>query len=107
MSTGLTNGIKIEQPKFILTNLEKEVEIQCSHDDANYDVMLWYKQQEANTALLLIGYGYSQVKPEYEEKFKTRFTLRRPATEKGSLNIKNLTVADGAIYFCAASKHND
>ncbi|XP_048830163.1 M1-specific T cell receptor beta chain [Brienomyrus brachyistius] len=95
----LTDGIKIVQPEFILTNLDKEAEIQCSHDDANYDVMLWYKQEETNTALLLIGYGYSTVKPEYEEKFKTRFTLRKSAAEKGSLNIKNLTVADSAIYF--------
>lgn len=51
----------------------------------------------------LIGYGYSATEPNYEGLFKERFQLKREDTLKGSLVISNLTSADSAVYFCAAS----
>uniref|UniRef100_A0A8C9TIR8 Ig-like domain-containing protein n=1 Tax=Scleropages formosus TaxID=113540 RepID=A0A8C9TIR8_SCLFO len=102
----LTTGIKFQQPKFLTSKVEEKAEIHCSHDDKNYDFMLWYKQGKDSTALDLIGYGYNTGSPSYEENFSTRFTLARTAAEKGSLIIENLTAADTAVYFCAASKHS-
>ncbi|XP_029586855.1 immunoglobulin lambda-1 light chain [Salmo trutta] len=87
-----------------LTVKERDrVEVHCSHNDNNLAVMLWYQQKQASPAMTLIGYGYSATEPNYEGLFKERFQLKREDTLKGSLVISNLTSADSAVYFCAAS----
>lgn len=107
ISTGLTAGIKFEQPAIITANLDENVEIHCSHSESSYLNMLWYKQERNSVGLLLIVYAYGTSDPVNEENFsKSRFELKKSANERGTLKISNVTPADSAIYFCAASKHN-
>ncbi|XP_055718424.1 T cell receptor beta chain MC.7.G5-like [Salvelinus fontinalis] len=87
-----------------LTVKERDrVEVHCSHNDNNLVVMLWYQQKQASPAMTLIGYGYSATEPNYEGLFQERFQLKRADTLTGSLVISNITSADSAVYFCAAS----
>ncbi|MGH0171884.1 UNVERIFIED_CONTAM: hypothetical protein FKN15_062058 [Acipenser sinensis] len=98
------NGIKIDQsPPSLFESPGRSAELNCSHDDSNYDKMYWY-QQTRNGALELIGYQYGEIYPE--EKFKERFNMTGKATEKGFLTISGLTAEDSAVYFCAASIHS-
>ncbi|MGH0171885.1 UNVERIFIED_CONTAM: hypothetical protein FKN15_062059 [Acipenser sinensis] len=98
------NGIKIDQsPPSLFESPGRSAELNCSHDDSNYDKMYWY-QQTRKEALELIGYQYGKIYPE--EKFKERFKMTVKATEKGFVTISNLTAEDSAVYFCAASIHS-
>ncbi|MGH0170832.1 UNVERIFIED_CONTAM: hypothetical protein FKN15_059607 [Acipenser sinensis] len=98
------NGIKIDQsPPSLFESPGRSAELNCSHDDSNYDRMYWY-QQTRKGALELIGYQYGEIFPE--EKFKERFKMTGKATEKGFLTISSVTVEDSAVYFCAASIHS-
>ncbi|CDR00434.1 unnamed protein product [Oncorhynchus mykiss] len=80
----------------------REAEIHCSHDDSNLLVMLWYQQRQAS--MTLIGYSYGTTEPNYEGLFEERFRQKREENLKGTLVISKLTVADSAVYFCAASR---
>ncbi|MGH0171946.1 UNVERIFIED_CONTAM: hypothetical protein FKN15_062190 [Acipenser sinensis] len=98
------NGIKIDQsPPSLLESPGRSAELNCSHDDSNYDKMYWY-QQTRKGVLELIAYQYGTT--THEEKFKKRFKMTVKATEKGFLTISNLTAEDSAVYFCAASIHS-
>lgn len=101
-----TNCVKFQQIPSILANEGENVTIQCSHDDSNLQVMLWY-QQNSHTVMALIGYSYGGTgKPNYEDEFKGRFKLNRQETQKGNLTISKLLQSDSAMYYCAASKHS-
>uniref|UniRef100_A0A8C8C7B7 Ig-like domain-containing protein n=1 Tax=Oncorhynchus tshawytscha TaxID=74940 RepID=A0A8C8C7B7_ONCTS len=82
----------------------REAEIHCSHDDSNLLVMLWYQQRQASPGMTLIGYSYGTTEPNYEGLFEERFRQKREENLKGTLVISKLTVADSAVYFCAASR---
>nr|XP_020514299.1 uncharacterized protein LOC110002957 [Labrus bergylta] len=61
------------QPSHPKVVVEKaRVEFNCSHNDENLDVMLWYQQTQSGM-MDLIGYGYTSSEPDYEEKFKDRW----------------------------------
>lgn len=79
-----------------------EVQINCSHDDQNLVVMLWYQQREDSPSLTLIGYGY-ETSPNYEPKFKDQVKLTRKSAVKGTLHIQSANLSHSAVYFCAAS----
>ncbi|MBN3288813.1 HVM14 protein, partial [Polyodon spathula] len=97
-----SDGINIRQsPPSLIKSPGHSVELQCSHDDSNYNQMYWY-QQTRKGALDLIGYlSNTEVKPE--EKFKERFILTGDGRKAGSLTISSVTAEDSAVYFCAAS----
>ncbi|RXM90972.1 Ig kappa chain V-III region CLL [Acipenser ruthenus] len=98
------NGIKIDQsPPSLFESPGRSAELNCSHDDSNYDKMYWY-QQTRKGVLELIAYQYGTT--THEEKFKARFKMTGKATEKGFLTISNLRAEDSAVYFCAASIHS-
>lgn len=79
-----------------------EVHINCSHDDTNLVVMLWYQQTRASTSMTLIAYGYESA-PNYEGQFKEQFELTRQSAVKGALVIRRANPSHSAVYFCAAS----
>ncbi|KAL0969476.1 hypothetical protein UPYG_G00227820 [Umbra pygmaea] len=95
--------VKFNQTSSLIKDSGKKVEIHCSHDDSNLLTMLWYQQKQPSPVMALIGYGYSTADPNYEDQFKTRFKMNRDGVMKGSLVVSNITEADSAVYFCAAS----
>ncbi|MGH0174195.1 UNVERIFIED_CONTAM: hypothetical protein FKN15_070555 [Acipenser sinensis] len=78
----LSDGINVRQsPPSLIESPGHSAELQCSHDDSNYQYMYWY-QQTSKGALELIGYlSYTDVKPE--EKFMKRFNLTGDARKAG------------------------
>nr|XP_014347131.1 PREDICTED: uncharacterized protein LOC102354443 [Latimeria chalumnae] len=80
-------------------------EMQCQHGDSNKDTMLWY-QQNPGTGPKLIGYASGTSEAINEKDFpEDKFQIVKETDVKGSMIIQNLTAADSAVYFCAASQH--
>lgn len=82
-----------------------DAELECQHSISNYNVMLWYKQT-LGRGLTLLGHLFMS-SDQTESDFVNKFHLKGDATKKGFLVIKNLLHNDSAVYFCAASLHND
>uniref|UniRef100_A0A4W4EXZ5 Ig-like domain-containing protein n=1 Tax=Electrophorus electricus TaxID=8005 RepID=A0A4W4EXZ5_ELEEL len=98
---------KIKQDLKLILHQNAKANIQCSHDDDTLLTMLWYLQERDSTNLTLIGYGYSTGEPNYETGFTERFKLTRQNNLSGNLTISGLRLSDSAVYYCAASKHNN
>lgn len=103
--TGRTNCANVQQSSFLLVSETESVTIQCSHDDNNLDIMLWY-QQRTDSAMALIGYSYNMNEPNNEDGFKDRFKQIRQSTTNGNLTIFSVLQTDSAVYFCAAREHS-
>ncbi|GAA6074175.1 uncharacterized protein LOC114546407, partial [Tachysurus ichikawai] len=100
------NSVTFQQTQSVIADEMSNVTIQCSHDDNNLPRMYWY-QQNNHGEMGLIGYTLSAISdPNYEDRFKDRFTLSRQSTLAGSLTISNLQQSDSAVYYCAASQHS-
>ncbi|MGH0141937.1 UNVERIFIED_CONTAM: hypothetical protein FKN15_074673 [Acipenser sinensis] len=99
-----SDGNVRQSPPSLFESPGHSAELQCSHDDSNYDQMYWY-QQSRKGALHLIGYLYNE-RVNLEEKFKKRFNVTGNARKAGSLTISSVTAEDSAVYFCAASIHS-
>ncbi|CAK6983855.1 Ig heavy chain V region 108A [Scomber scombrus] len=55
---GFSLGVQIHQsPSDIIQKVGDNVELVCTHEQADYTVMLWYQKSPGDTALKLIGYG--------------------------------------------------
>ncbi|XP_022606288.1 uncharacterized protein LOC111225593 [Seriola dumerili] len=96
------NAVTFHQSPPQIVKDSSEVQINCSHDDTNLVIMLWYQQRKNSPSMTLIGYGYES-SPNYEGQFEEQFTLTRQSTVKGSLIIKTANLSHSAVYFCAAS----
>ncbi|KAL7862360.1 hypothetical protein SRHO_G00138010 [Serrasalmus rhombeus] len=96
---------KVQQsPPDLIETRGKSVEIHCLHSISSYNVILWYKKTVAE-GLVLLGYLFN--KAEFKEPaFTNKTNLKGDATKDGSLIIKDLSVSDSAVYFCAASLHS-
>ena len=70
--------------------------------------MLWYQRSPGDTAMKLIGCGYSEFKDDSAEgPFRKHFRLTGDLgeTKNGSLSIIDLKAAEHtATYFCAARR---
>ncbi|KAK3537175.1 hypothetical protein QTP70_002635 [Hemibagrus guttatus] len=105
-AAGLSDCVQIKQPSNLIANLTDNVKISCTHDDNNFDIMLWYQQRRQSTALALISYNYGKGTPNYETGYSTRFTHNRINTVTGDLTISNLSLSDSAVYYCSARLHS-
>ncbi|KAK9533967.1 hypothetical protein VZT92_009047 [Zoarces viviparus] len=67
-----------------------EVQIKCSHDDANLAVMLWYQQRQDTMSMTLIGYGYvnSQNYEDHAESVTFEPSHPRIVNDTARLEIK-------------------
>ncbi|KAL6477495.1 hypothetical protein MHYP_G00133300 [Metynnis hypsauchen] len=104
--TGTTDSVTFQQISSLFTNESNSITIECSHDDSNLPVMLWYQQKRDSTAMALIGYTYGPSNPNNEDGFKKRFHLKRKTDQKGDLIISELLQSDSAVYYCAAKEHS-
>lgn len=99
--TDVIDSVTIQQspPKIVPT--ESRVNLSCSHEDREKNVMLWF-QQPSSGLMNLIGTSYGNSLAMATE-FKSRFELMRKDVLTGSMVLLNATVSDSAVYFCAAS----
>lgn len=103
---GFVFSNKVSQsPLNVFRSEGDDAELECQHSISSYNVMLWYKQT-IDHGLTLLGYLFMQT-DQKESDFLNKIHLKGDATKKGSLVIKNLSGNDSAVYFCAASLHND
>ncbi|KAL7872944.1 hypothetical protein AOLI_G00120150 [Acnodon oligacanthus] len=103
---GTTDSVTFQQISSLFANESDNITIQCSHDDSNLPVTLWYQQKRDSTAMALIGYTYGPTDPKNEDGFKKRFHLKRKTDTEGDLIISELLQSDSAVYYCAAKEHS-
>lgn len=110
LTAGISLGIEIRQfPSAVIKKVNDDVQLLCTHDKSDYRVMLWYQRLPGETALKLVGYGYTQFKDDsVEEPFRESFKLEGDLNsdkKNGSLFINKLKAPEHtATYFCAASQ---
>ncbi|KAL7872940.1 hypothetical protein AOLI_G00120110 [Acnodon oligacanthus] len=104
--SSLSYCILVEQPSDLIVKPADDVNISCSHNEEDKDVMLWYQQRRDPLALALISYNYATAPPNHEPEFTDRFKHSRLDTLKGDLIISNLSISDSAVYFCAVRRHS-
>uniref|UniRef100_A0A9J8BL16 Immunoglobulin V-set domain-containing protein n=1 Tax=Cyprinus carpio carpio TaxID=630221 RepID=A0A9J8BL16_CYPCA len=90
----------LQSPNDLLKNQNESAVIISS-----YNIILWYKQTQANHGFTLLGYIWNK---NYfpEDNFMQKIDLDGDGTKKGSLKIKALEASDSAMYYCAASLHS-
>uniref|UniRef100_G3PFQ1 Ig-like domain-containing protein n=1 Tax=Gasterosteus aculeatus aculeatus TaxID=481459 RepID=G3PFQ1_GASAC len=94
-STGQVSAATFQQSPPQIVEESTEVHINCSHDDSNLVVMLWYQQRRDNGSLALIGYGWVG-SPNYEGQFKEQFELTRADTMRGALVVRTAAPSHSA-----------
>ncbi|XP_036818261.1 M1-specific T cell receptor beta chain-like [Oncorhynchus mykiss] len=82
---------------------DASVTLRCYHDDSSYYYMFWYRQRDNNMEMLTysLGQGLWEIQPPFEKD--VHYTISRPELTRSTLEIKNLEVGDGAVYYCASS----
>uniref|UniRef100_A0A8C7D2H2 Immunoglobulin V-set domain-containing protein n=1 Tax=Oncorhynchus kisutch TaxID=8019 RepID=A0A8C7D2H2_ONCKI len=96
-----------QSPSALIKNHGSSVdqEIHCSHSIANYDRMLWYKQDISRTLKLL---GYLNLNYAYSEEYVKGKIQIQGDGRKAYLHLVSLRGPEhSAVYYCAASQHSD
>nr|XP_006001409.2 PREDICTED: uncharacterized protein LOC102355234 [Latimeria chalumnae] len=104
--SGDVQAVEVTQtPASLYRRVRESSKMQCQHNDSTKFYMLWY-QQNPGAGPNLIGYASGTSEATNENEFpKEKFKIAKETATKGSLTIKELTAADSAVYFCAASQH--
>ncbi|MEE6487003.1 hypothetical protein FKM82_014761, partial [Ascaphus truei] len=95
----------IQEPKLLLVQTEKSVDLHCQHNDNSYYNMLWY-QQKPGEGLKLMVLSINANEENMEEAFKSRWNLKRSEVLKSTLILTSANIEDSALYFCASSIHS-
>uniref|UniRef100_A0A8D3EDU1 Immunoglobulin V-set domain-containing protein n=1 Tax=Scophthalmus maximus TaxID=52904 RepID=A0A8D3EDU1_SCOMX len=108
LTAGVSQGVQVDQsPAALIRKAGDAVQLVCTHGEADYNVMLWYRQSPGDQALKLIGHIYSHLH-DVEGAFIKHFKLAGDLSgdgKNGSLSIINLKAPKHtATYFCAASE---
>uniref|UniRef100_A0A669F8M4 Ig-like domain-containing protein n=1 Tax=Oreochromis niloticus TaxID=8128 RepID=A0A669F8M4_ORENI len=95
-----------QTPPSIITRIGESVqsEIKCSHSIKDYEVILWYKQDQHQT-LEILGYVNLQFVNK-ESNPSGNISFDGDGRKKSALTIYNLKFNDSAVYFCAAKRHS-
>ncbi|XP_051805405.1 M1-specific T cell receptor beta chain [Acanthochromis polyacanthus] len=83
-----------------------EVQINCSHDDANLPLMSWYQQRKGSLSMTFLGFGYATAEPTNEGRLEEQFQLRRQSMTAGTLTVHSANLSHSGVYYCAASTHS-
>ena len=81
------------------------VTLNCSHRIENYERILWYKQQNNDKQLKLLGNLFTTT-ANAENGIDVVMSGSAYKDQMATLTIPNLSVESSAVYFCAASFHN-
>ncbi|KAJ3613132.1 hypothetical protein NHX12_019384 [Muraenolepis orangiensis] len=104
-AASVINCVTFQPSHPIILRENARVEIKCEHDDSDFNMMLWYRQQRPSSNLLsLICYNYVASDPTYEAEFKGRFEMRRESVTRGTLVRLRAEANDSGEYFCAGMK---
>ncbi|XP_047427795.1 T cell receptor beta chain MC.7.G5-like [Mugil cephalus] len=95
-------AVTFQQARDKIVNETDRAVIQCSHDNDDFYVMLWY-QKGGDGQLSLMGHSYDRNAPEYEPQFKDKVVISRENRQTGALILRSVNVSDAAVYFCAAT----
>ncbi|GCC33709.1 hypothetical protein chiPu_0012179 [Chiloscyllium punctatum] len=97
-------GDEVRQwPASLALNPRGSVELSCLQEGTIRDNMFWYRQS-ADGSFALIGYMYLAGEAQYEDGFKSGFTITKTmGNKKSTLKIDSVELTDSASYFCAAS----
>lgn len=109
-TAGVSLGIQIDQsPSALIIKAGGNVDLYCEHKQTEYRVMLWYQLLRGDTALRLIGYGYTEFNNDsVEQPFKEHFKMTGDLTKNSKMGLLSISDAQKlkhtATYFCAASE---
>ncbi len=94
-----------QNPLHLITNAEQTVQLNCSHTNKDFRMILWYQQLKGDSALNLIGY-VSYTNPTPEDQYKNQFSIGGNGAKSSTLNVtlERKHVGNTAVYYCAASK---
>lgn len=92
-----------QSPSNILSSPKGTAKIFCLHNIPNYNLILWYKQEEKQ--LLLLGYVYyGNAYPEAGANVMMDGSADK--NQNCTLTVEQLSLKSSAVYFCAARYHS-
>uniref|UniRef100_A0A3B3SA83 Ig-like domain-containing protein n=1 Tax=Paramormyrops kingsleyae TaxID=1676925 RepID=A0A3B3SA83_9TELE len=92
-SIGMGRSITVTQlpPEYIAVN-QSSMHINCFSKD-NIQYIYWYRQPQGQGLELIASIA--------------RYDIEKPDMVSGYFTISTMTAEDAAVYFCAATEHND
>ncbi|KAJ1121854.1 hypothetical protein NDU88_000372 [Pleurodeles waltl] len=100
VGAGCSDAAVLQAP-FLAGRAGGSATLRCDQDN-NHNVMYWYQQQRGQ-ALKMLCYSLAQSDVQAEASTPDRVSASRPEVKSFSLNIRDLTLNDSAMYFCASS----
>uniref|UniRef100_A0A3Q1H0P8 Ig-like domain-containing protein n=1 Tax=Acanthochromis polyacanthus TaxID=80966 RepID=A0A3Q1H0P8_9TELE len=101
--TGQVSAVTFQQSPPQVVKEKTEVQINCSHDDANLPLMSWYQQRKGSLSMTFLGFGYATAEPTNEGRLEEQFQLRRQSMTAGTLTVHSANLSHSGVYYCAAS----